>query len=503
MLKIRQAPVNWRLGVKEMIETKEMLDAILHTIDEGIHVVNQKGYTIFYNRIAAIHDGMKQQEVIGKHILEVFPSLNHDTSTILQVLATKKPIINRYQQYTNKKGELVVTVNTTLPILQEGNLIGAVEIAKDIKRIKELSEKVHELQEKVYYQQVPPNKQKNQAYKFSDIITQNRKMFEIIDLAKKIADSPSPVLIQGETGTGKELIVQALHYESRRRHKPFIAQNCAAMPASLLESILFGTVKGSFTGAENRAGLFELAHQGTIFLDEIHAMPTELQTKLLRVLQEKLVRRVGDNVNRAVDVRIITATNVPAEIAVEKGLIRPDLYYRISVIPIILPPLRERKDDIPLLTKHFISKFNQQFEKSVVRISNQVMKAFLAYNWPGNIRELEHIIEYAMNIVDGREIDLEHLPAYFSDEMGKFSFFPQVINKERFKVDNNWEIDSLPVEEGLIQDRDFSLKEYLAQLEKRIILTMLEKEKYNIQKTASRLSIPRQTLQYKISKYFR
>lgn len=475
---------------KSILETKEMFESIFSTIDEAIHVVNKKGVTIFYNHVAARHDGLIIEDVLHRHIVDSFPSLNKENSTLLTVIETGKPIYNKHQQYMNKNGLQVFTVNTTLPIFVKGELIGAVEIGKDISKIKELSEKLLDLQA----QMLEPTSIKTTMlqrvkFHFKDIVTQNDRMEKLIQVAKRISFHDSPILIEGDTGTGKELFVQAIHSYSPRAEQPFIAQNCAAIPSTLLEGILFGTVKGSFTGAENRPGLFELAHNGTLFLDEINSMPIELQAKLLRVLQDGIVRRVGDTVSRQVNVRVIAAINVDSKTAIEKGLIRKDLFYRINVAHFVIPSLRERLDDLPILIIHFIEKYNKRFNKLIKGISSQVNKVFTNYDWPGNVRELEHVIEYAMNIVDEDTIQLNHLPLHMQ-------------HSNILSIENNIEIQQSNLEMlDLPWDKDKGLKEVLEAWEKLWIIKSLEMENGNINKAAKRLKIPRQTLQYKISKY--
>jgi len=330
----------------------------------------------------------------------------------------------------------------------------------------------------------------NQAkFQFNDIITKNNRLEEIIKLAQKSANTDSSILIEGETGTGKELLVQSIHNYSPRKDQPFIAQNCAAIPSSLLEGILFGTVKGSFTGAENRPGLFELAHNGTLFLDEINSMPADLQAKLLRVLQDGMVRRVGDSENRQVNVRVIVAMNVDSIKAVESGQLRSDLYYRINVINFKLPPLRERKEDIPLLTRYFIQKYNYRFQKLILRLAPEVELFFNQYDWPGNVRELEHAIEYVMNIIETDTIELADLPPHLLTALDSVRRVPQ----RDIEVKS---IDSLS--EPWMQNK--GLKESLEELEQEIILSALRIENNNVKKAAKRLKIPRQTLQYKMRK---
>ncbi len=248
-------------------------------------------------------------------------------------------------------------------------------------------------------------------YAFENIVGTSRAMQDVFSMMEKVVNTESTVLIRGGSGTGKELVAKAVHYNGPRRDKPFIAINCAAIPGELLESELFGHVKGSFTGAvANKAGKFELADGGTIFLDEIGSMSLALQGKILRVLQEKEVERVGGARPLKVDVRIISATNVDLEKAVKKGVFREDLFYRLNVIPIILPPLKDRSEDIPLLVAHFIRKFNEKQGKAIKGLASGVMDTLLAYDWPGNIRELENVIERAVTLTDDDYIQESSLP---------------------------------------------------------------------------------------------
>ncbi|MFD2170280.1 sigma-54 interaction domain-containing protein [Tumebacillus lipolyticus] len=466
---------------REAQEMVEMLRAILASIDEGIHAVDRDGITIYYNDSAAKLDGLDPQEVIGRHLLEVFPSLQTSTSTLLKVIDTGERIPDMPQMYTNYRGTKVHTVNTTLPIMSSGRLIGALEVAKDLTRLKELNEKLVDLQAQIVSMERGTGKKKSPIearWTFAQILTQERSMLLLKELAARAATTSSPVLVFGETGTGKELFVQSIHNASPRRNRPFIAQNCAALPASLLEGLLFGTVKGSFTGAENRPGLFELADGGTLFLDEINSMPLELQAKLLRVLQEGIVRRVGDAKVIEVDVRVLAATNQNPIVAIERGNLRADLYYRLNVVSLHLPRLSERPDDIRLLTKHFIEKFNRKFGRAVVDVTPEVFDRFVRYEWPGNVRELEHAIEGAMNIADGPYLQMEHLPWHIRE--GHFS---------------------------AKQEGDFSLphavrplREALDQVETALIEQAMRETNGNIQQAAKLLQVPRQTLQYRLNK---
>ncbi|MFX3623088.1 MAG: sigma-54 interaction domain-containing protein [Ectobacillus sp.] len=450
------------------VSTKEVLEAILSSIDEAIHAVDERGITIFYNAVAARHDGLAIEEVLGKHVLEAFPSLTKETSTLLKVLETKRVIPHQVQRYQNRNGREIYAVNTTIPIVIDGKVAGAVEISKDYSAIQKLTEKIVELQSNIRHNSA---KQPTiTGITFSDIITNDASFIEMKELAQKVAPTDTNVLLYGETGTGKELFVQAIHHASRRRNKPFIAQNCAALPESLLESLLFGTTKGSYTGAVERAGLFELAHGGTLFLDEINSMPLDLQAKLLRVLEDGIIRRIGDGKTRQVDVRVIAAMNESPENCLMEKKLRMDLYYRLNVFAISIPPLRNRIGDIPLLSAHFLKVYNKKHFKNIQTLHSDVLQRFISYHWPGNVRELKNVIEHMMIVADGPMITPAHLPPSFS------------------ALPSN---DILP------------LRQALNKTERQLIEAALAHAGGNILQAAKQLGIPRQTLQYKLQKYKR
>lgn len=453
----------------------DILIKTLDYIDEGIQIIDNNGKIVYTNKSAKNLDEIEIDKTIGRHILEIYPSLTFDTSTLLQVMQTCKPILNKEQNFINYKGDKISTVNTSLPIISNNKIIGAIEISKNITKVKELSEKIVDLQTELFKNNTSRKKSKRTAdYTFVDIIGQSKEMLKLKTLSIKASQSDAPVLVCGNTGTGKELFVQSIHNSSSRKNKPFIAQNCAALPSNLLESILFGSVKGSFTGAENRAGLFELADGGTLFLDEINSMPVELQAKLLRVLQDKRIRRVGSANTIDVDVRILTAMNADIEKVVETGQLRRDLFYRLNVISIIIPDLVDRLDDMPLLINFFIDKYNKKYNKYFTGVSNEVFNTFISYGWPGNIRELEHTIESVVSLYDSAIIREEHLPYQF--------------NRVRLTSD---------ISLNTIQP----LNQAVEKVEKEIISAALKQTNHNITKTAELIDIPRQTLQYKIKKY--
>lgn len=451
---------------------------ILHEIEEGIHIVDCNGITIVYNQAMEKIEGLEAESVIGKHLLEVFPDWTKENSTLLMAMTYQRPIQKQMQTYLNLKGKKITTMNTTYPIQHEGELIGAVEIAKNLTEMNTMSDQILELQSKL----TGPTKNKFSVkthYTFDKIIGKNKGLQDAIKIARRAASTSSSVLIEGETGTGKELIAQSIHSDSERWNKPFIAQNCAALPPTLLESILFGTTKGSFTGAHDRAGLFEQSSGGTLFLDEINSLSLDLQAKLLRVLQEGYVRRLGGREDIKIDVRIIAATNEDPLLLMQNHLFRKDLYYRLNVISIKIPPLKDRADDIPALVDHFIRHYNDKLRKDVWMISSELIEAFKGYQWPGNIRELQNFIESAMNMIsDEHVINKEHLPSHVEDLLKQ---------KKASDVLPNFEAYG-------------SLNAYLEEIEKGILKEVLEATNNNISKASELLGISRQNLQYKIKK---
>lgn len=462
---------------------KRLLELILVNLDEGIIVTDANANITFYKEPATNIGGIDLRTAAGKNILEVFPDLTPETSTFYNVIKNKKPLIEHIQHYTNYQGKKVSTVTSTIPIFENGELVGCFEIFKDLTQVMELSGKILRLQEQLYQKKTDDKKTDacDARYSFENIIGKSKAMRDLKDKAVKIAGSNSPILIFGETGTGKELLVQAIHNaNAKRKCKPFIAQNCAALPFNLLESILFGTASGSFTGAKDNPGLFELADGGTLFLDEINSLNIELQAKLLRVLQDGVVRRVGNTKTKSVDVRIIASTNVDPVQLVQKKLLRQDLYYRLNVIYLEIPPLRDRKEDICLLADYFIEKNNEKLGKSVKNMSKEVQQALTEYPWPGNVRELEHLIESTMNLVEKDIITMDAIQYHFDKRIA-------LVNEQVQKADSvNGPID---------------LSLAVSQFEKELIVKTLRSTNGNISKAARALKLPKQTLHNKIKKH--
>nr|WP_245746186.1 sigma 54-interacting transcriptional regulator [Evansella caseinilytica] len=445
---------------------------LLDAIDVGIHVINHEGLSVIYNKKMSEIEGMDKTDVLAKNIMDIFLFNSEEESRLLQALRKGAVRKNAKQTYFTYKGQQITTINDTFPLMIDGNIIGAVEIAKDITKLERLT------RESAW--------DKNEAkYTFDNIIGDSDAIKEVIHSAKKATRTTSSVLIYGETGTGKELFAQSIHNGSARSAKPFISQNCAALPDTLIESILFGTVKGAFTGATEHPGLFEQADGGTLMLDEINSLNASLQAKLLRALQEKSIRRIGDTKNRPIDVRIIATLNEDPLVSIEKKRLREDLYYRLSVVSIAVPPLRKRKEDLAPLTAHFINKYNRRFQLQVPGIAPEVMNLFAASDWPGNVRELEHMIEGAMNLIHYDEvIDYTHLPIHVRH---KFPLYESYTQPSKLYLSETQSVRSLQA--------------YMEDAEKLYIQQVLEQHQGNVTRTAEKLGLSRQSLQYRLRKY--
>ena len=381
---------------RELEVERNRLIGILNSITDGVFTIDENWRITSWNRAAEEITGYAAEEVIGRPCAEVLRGGRCGQGCPMQrTLETGKPTLSVEVEIQHKSGRLVpISVNTALLHDENGEVIGAVETFRDLSALRRLSREVQE------------------RYGFGNIVGKSKAMQSVYELLDLVAETDATVLILGESGTGKELVARAIHYNSPRKHGPFVAVNCAALTESLLESELFGHEKGAFTGAiRSKPGRFELANGGTLFLDEIGEISPAVQVKLLRFLDQRTFERVGGTQPISVDVRIIAATNRDLWKEVQEGRFREDLFYRLNVVPIHLPPLRERKDDIPLLVEHFLEKLNKRLRRDVKRVSAEAMQCLLEYPWPGNVRELENAIEQALVKCRGEEILPQHLPA--------------------------------------------------------------------------------------------
>lgn len=468
-----------------MMEGKEMQNLkklskyyqhVLSEIDIGVHVIDESGKTIIYNNKMMDIEAMHVEDVINKNLRDVFMFYEDQESTLLQALHEGKTSKDKKQTYFNNKGQEITTINNTRPIKDDNKIIGAIEIVKDVTNLEKLMRENTTTAGGIT------------LYSFDSIIGESKVIKEVIEQGKLATRTSSSVLIIGETGTGKELFAQSIHQASDRSKKPFVSQNCAALPESLIEGLLFGTKKGAFTGAMERPGLFEQAIGGTLLLDEINSLSIGLQAKLLRVIQEKKIRRIGDTKDTPIDVRILATINEDPLVAINEGRLRGDLYYRLSVVALQIPPLRKRKEDIPLLVNRFIHKLNRKFQMNVRKINEDILHLFYDYDWPGNVRELEHVIEGAMNlIIDEDRIDFYHLPKHFRNKTQFITDKPDL--HQPIEKKNNFRPFTKP------------LKQQLEEFEEYYITKVLEQHKYNVTQAAKQLGLSRQSLQYRIKKF--
>ncbi len=368
---------------------------ILDSINDGVFTVDQDWRITSFNRAAERITGVKRQQAIGKPCCEVFRASICETACALRkTLTTGRPVVNKAVYILDAKGNrLPISISTAAFKDESGKTIGGVETFRDLSLAEDL------------------RKELEAQYSFAEIVGRSPSMQQVFQLLPQIAESDSTVLIEGASGTGKELFAKAIHKLSRRRDKRFVAINCAALPDTLLESELFGYKAGAFTDArQDKQGRFAVADGGTLLLDEIGDISPAMQVRLLRVLQERTYEPLGSVEPMKTDVRVIAATNKDLAKLVRKGVFREDLFYRIHVIRLALPNLRDRREDIPLLVEHFIAKFNRLQGKDVVGVSDEVLARLMDHDYPGNVRELENIIEHAFVLCRGALIEMAHLP---------------------------------------------------------------------------------------------
>ena len=456
--------------VTELKRTQSILESIINCSDDAISVVNEDGIGWMINPAYTRLTGLKPEEVLGK---PAETDIYEGESMHMKALKLQRPVRGVHMKVGRQRRDVLVNV---APVMVDGKVRGSVGIIHDISEFKKLTAELDRAKSLI--------RRLEAKYTFEEIIGESVSMRQAKEQAKQAALTPATVLLRGASGTGKELFAHAIHNESERKYNPFIRVNCAALSDQLLESELFGYEEGAFTGARRggKHGLFEEASGGTIFLDEIGEITSQTQAKLLRVLQEKEIVRVGGTKAIPVNVRIIAATNVELEEAIQKGSFREDLYYRLNVLPIHIPPLRERLDDLELLTDHFIQKYNMEYGRQIMSVDREALEHLKTYRWPGNVRELENVISRAiinMNFAD-QQLKLQHLPVL--EDRGAS------LRKR----------DQPPVHQI---DVESSLDEVLSQVEKMYLEQMLQKCNGNKTLVAQKLKISVRNLYYKLAKY--
>ncbi|QSX06184.1 sigma 54-interacting transcriptional regulator [Sedimentibacter sp. zth1] len=448
-------------------EYQSLLEAIFSSTQDAISVVNHLGEHIMINPAYTKITGIKAEDILGTN---AYFDVGEGESVHMKVLRTSTPVTGVTIKL-RPSGKIVIA--QAAPIIVDNKLIGSVAGLKDVTEINKLTNKLQDAKKKI--------RELSAKYTFDDIIGENSLFVESKLEAKKAAKVPVTVLLRGESGTGKELFAHAIHAKSTRKNNQFIRVNCAALNESLLESELFGYVEGAFTGAKKggKKGLFEEANKGTIFLDEISEINFNTQVKLLRVLQEKEITRVGSTKSMPVDVRVIAATNINLEKAVRQGKFREDLYYRINIFPINIPSLKYRKDDIPLLVDEFIKKFNYEYGRNIKGIEDAAIKVLFSYDWPGNVRELENYI--------GRSIIT-------------MNFNEQIIKKVNLPHKDFVLGKAIAINDPIIGNIEL-LENITSKAEEEYIIKALNSLNSNKTETAKKLGISLRSLYYKLDKY--
>ncbi|MFC1829095.1 sigma-54 interaction domain-containing protein [Thermodesulfobacteriota bacterium] len=443
--------------MKQHIVNKTQI--ILDSIADGVFTVDSEWKITSFNRAAEEITGIQKEEAIGRYCWEVFrASICEQLCSLRKTMETGYPIINQSIYIVNSKGDRIpVSISTAILKDKTGKVIGGVETFRDLSIVENL------------------RKELNGRHSFLDIISKNAEMLKLFNMLELISESDSTVLLEGESGTGKELFAKAIHTLSHRKKGPMVTVNCSAIPDTLLESELFGYKAGAFTDAKkDKPGRLTLAEEGTLFLDEIGDVSPLIQVRLLRVLQDRVYEPLGSTKSEKANVRIVTATNKNLEELVQKGTFREDLFYRINVVKLVLPPLRSRKEDIPLLTTHFLKKYNSLRGKDIQDLSPTAMNILMSHDFPGNIRELENIIEYATVVCKNHRIEIEHLPENLQQKP----------------------VDTIKFVSEVSGDKDFSLD----AVEKDFIYAALKKNNWNRKSTASQLGIHPSTLWRKIKR---
>lgn len=443
-------------------------------VNESIILSDNKGKMFFFNNSAEELEGLSRKDVLGKTSSEIYHRPPEKTIFYNVIKNRKEEQLYFDNDSTINNINPVNMLCEYYPVLENNELIGVCSIGKNIEKLQKLFNDTLS-----YIYEFGGNIDKKAHFTFNDIIGESVLIKKAITEGKNSVNNDSPVLIIGETGTGKEMFVQSIHTSSKRYNEPFIPINCAAIPETLLESVLFGTVKGAFSGAENTEGLFVQAGKGTIFLDEINSMSLNLQAKLLRVIQDNKIRKLGSSNLRDINCRIISAINQDPDKCISNGTLRKDLFYRLAIFSVYIPSLRKRKEDIKILAYHFINHYNKIYKTSINNISSELINFFLSYTWPGNIRELQNLIHSALSAIKKDSIlKPEHLSSYF------YKIYINTQSRE-----NSFEFNNLN-----------TFSEIIAEASRQAIIKSLNQNIGNVTKSANSLGLTRENLYYHMKK---
>lgn len=470
--------------------TTPKLRAIWDSLSIGVTIVDAEGICRYMNPHQKSIDGFTLTPVEGEHITRLYLAYQKDEIFTMTLLRSQEPALRKTYWYKTRKNQLIHSVQDFLSLSDNGIMDGLIIFSNVLGTGRFKGEKTQKASEPVsYYPQL-------HLSSLSDILGENKTLRRIIAEAQAAAETSLPVMIWGESGTGKELFAQAIHKESERRDGPFVPVNCAALPETLLEGLLFGTVRGSYTDAVDSPGLLEEADGGTLLLDELNSMPLGLQAKLLRVVQEKRIRRLGAHSEIPVDVRIISILNEHPFQAIDRGVLRRDLYYRLAVVGLAIPPLRRRMDDIPLLMEHFLTHSPALLGRRKPRFADKVLQLFFEYDWPGNVRELQHVVDGSVALLGKRQtVEADNLPVHFHESYAR-STAALPLREESEKQGGAAELlfDYRELKRGT----SVSLKACLNEYESRCILNTLHFTGGNVAKAARILDMSPAGLRYRM-----
>lgn len=451
---------------------------------DSMMIVDKNLIVIYVNRLNhKFSDGFDKVygSYLGHKYFEVYPNLDPQESTMMQCLKTGELIVCEGQTYIDVYGNTYSAKSFTIPVIRFGEIVAALQLSHTCTSIGDI--KMIEKNANIYMYPSDIALPASTLSSVDAIITINREMIENVKKIKSYALNDEPVLIYGETGTGKELFAEAIVQSNPQRRNKFITQNCAAIPENLFESLLFGTTRGAFTGAENKVGLFELADNGFLFLDELNSMPLHMQAKLLRVIQDGKIRPVGSSVEKNVNVKVIVAVNKNPSQLIQENSLREDLFYRLSGRMLYLSPIRDRKEDIPVYIEYFLKQFNSKFGKNIKGLTPNLKQTLMKYSWPGNVRELKHVVESMVNLADANELTNINLPIYLIEYLNSM-----ISQDEEQEINDFFETSKIP------------LKYLLESTEKEHISKILTHCKGNITWAAEILDMPRQTLKFRMDK---
>lgn len=487
---------NSLFAVPDSLQDSAFLRLFLDTLPLGVLIINTEGTVIYCNDSQARMDDMPKEYIIGKAETDLYgPYVG--PGIVRSCQATGTPILGFVCPYRTVKGKIVNGAYWVYPLRENGVVTAALCLMQPLATKNPMFPVQQHLTAESFSSVTTAHftsgqeEEKEETTSGTTIVGGNAAFRRMLSMAETTASSPSPVMICGETGCGKEMVVKAIRAASNRYDKPYLAINCSAIPATLLEGILFGVVRGSYTGAVDRPGLFEEAEGGIIYLDEIDSMPLELQPKLLRVLQDMRVRRLGSSTERALNVKVISSIAGPPEEVMGKNKLRSDLFYRLAVITLRLPPLRERMDDLDDLIAHFVEKYNRILNKQVKSVDPQVHSLLHLYHWPGNVRELEHVVAGAINLVAWEnQLRMHHIPDHHRFHLER------MLREEAGMQPGNWQ--KAPTHSrALSLPASFSL----AGNEEQTIAAALQETGGHVTNAAKLLGISRQLLNYKLKKY--